>query len=150
MENNKSQLFSIDPEQCPEVIPDIEFGIPQIHAKRWGSEKWVTNNKDFCGKILYFNKGAKFSAHKHLLKREVFYLRVGQIKFTYVKMDTADFFEKIINAGECIYIPAGQLHQIEALEESEVIEFSTPHYSADSYRVFKGDSQNSQPTNNAV
>jgi len=136
-----SKLFSIDPEKCPEVIPEIEFGIPEIHNKSWGQEVWITNNEDFCGKILKFNKGAKFSLHCHRLKREVFFLRVGRIKLTYVKMDTADFFEREINPGECIYIPAGQLHQIEALEESEVVEFSTPHYFADSYRVFKGDSQ---------
>jgi mannose-6-phosphate isomerase-like protein (cupin superfamily) len=136
-----SQLFSINPEECPKVIPDIEFGVPEIHEKSWGQEVWVTNNEDFCGKILKFKKGSKFSAHKHLLKREVFLLTVGKIKFSYFQMNNADFFEREINPGECIYIPAGQLHQIEALEESEVIEFSTPHYSADSYRVFKGNSQ---------
>jgi hypothetical protein len=33
--------------------------------KGWGHELiWVTNDK-YCGKLLKFNKGAKFSMHFH-------------------------------------------------------------------------------------
>ena len=31
--------------------------------KGWGSELWIVNNKDYCGKILTFEKGKKLSIH---------------------------------------------------------------------------------------
>ena len=33
---------------------------PEVHVKAWGREEWIYNGPEYCGKILYFNKGAKF------------------------------------------------------------------------------------------
>tara|TARA_B100001029_G_scaffold45151_1_gene35639 strand:+ start:791 stop:958 length:168 start_codon:yes stop_codon:yes gene_type:complete len=48
---------------------DIKF-VP----KGWGYEKWICNTPDYCGKILFFEKGKRCSWHYHLLKDETFYL----------------------------------------------------------------------------
>ena len=46
---------------------DIKF-VP----KGWGFEKWIVNNEEYCGKLLYFAKGKRCSWHYHVLKDEVF------------------------------------------------------------------------------
>ena len=47
--------------------------------KGWGFEKWIVNNDEYCGKLLYFVKGRRCSWHYHVLKDEVFYVQSGKI-----------------------------------------------------------------------
>ncbi|HZY58384.1 MAG TPA: hypothetical protein VFE56_01395 [Candidatus Binataceae bacterium] len=44
-----------------------------------------------------------------------------------------------MSAGQCLDVPAGLIHQMEALEDAELLEFSTQHFDSDSHRVEKGD-----------
>lgn len=114
---------------------------PEEHPKGWGKELWVTNNDEFCGKILCFNKGAKISCHFHLLKNEVFYINTGVFELRLIDVDNAEIYSRTLFPGTCIDIPRGQPHQLICIEEGQVIEFSTKHQESDSYRVGKGDSQ---------
>ena len=41
--------------------------------------------------------------------------------------------------GDSFHVPVGLKHQMIALEDSELFEFSTEHFEEDSYRVIKGD-----------
>ena len=47
--------------------------------------------------------------------------------------------EIIMRAGDIKEIPVGLVHQMEALEDSELFEFSTEHFDEDSYRITKGE-----------
>jgi mannose-6-phosphate isomerase-like protein (cupin superfamily) len=51
--------------------------------------------------------------------------------------DRLDEFE--ISPGDCMDVAPGFVHQMEALEDSELFEFSTQHFDTDSYRLVKGD-----------
>jgi len=42
-------------------------------------------------------------------------------------------------AGECMDVPLGLVHQMEALEDAELYEFSTQHFDSDSHRIVAGD-----------
>ena len=46
--------------------------------KGWGYEKWIVNNEEYCGKLLFLAKGKKCSWHFHKLKDEVFYGQSGK------------------------------------------------------------------------
>lgn len=111
------------------------------HPKGWGKETWLANTSQYCGKLLCFNKGAKFSAHFHDIKNETFYVLKGKVKLTWFNLQNADEIVDILIEGEVIDIPRLCVHQVEALEESIIIEVSTQHFDSDSYRVRKGDSQ---------
>ncbi len=111
------------------------------HPKGWGREVWLAANEQYCGKLLCFNKGAKFSAHFHDLKNETFYVLKGMVRLTWFKLENADEIVEVLIEGEVIDIPRLCVHQVEALEESVIIEVSTQHLETDSYRVRKGDSQ---------
>jgi quercetin dioxygenase-like cupin family protein len=47
--------------------------------------------------------------------------------------------ELILNAGDSFHIYTGLKHQMIALEDCELFEFSTQHFEDDSYRIVKGD-----------
>ena len=44
----------------------------EIVKKGWGSEIIFANNEKYCGKVLHFKKGAKFSMHFHKEKEETY------------------------------------------------------------------------------
>jgi len=108
--------------------------------KGWGFEKWIVNNEEYCGKLLYFVKNKKCSWHYHRLKDETFYIQSGKIKLKYSEKDElAHALEVILNPGDKFHIYRGLRHQMIALEDTELFEFSTQHFDEDSYRLEKGD-----------
>lgn len=112
-----------------------------IVNKGWGSEEiWATNDK-YCGKLMHFNKDAKFSMHLHKEKDETWYVLSG--KFVVRTIDTTDagITEYILNKGDTWHNPPMLPHQIECLSEGTIIEVSTPDSVEDNYRVMPGDSQ---------
>ena len=112
----------------------------KIVNKGWGYEKWIVNKKQYCGKLLYFKKSKKCSWHYHKIKDEVFYLQSGKLLVKYSDGDELENAEEIIlNKGDNFHIYTGLKHQMIALEDSELFEFSTQHFDSDSYRIQKGD-----------
>ena len=108
--------------------------------KGWGYEKWIVNKEEYCGKLLFFNKDKRCSWHFHKLKDEVFYLQSGKMMIYYSDQDDISKANKLIlNAGENFHVYRGRRHQMFALEDSELFEFSTQHFDSDSYRITKGD-----------
>jgi len=108
--------------------------------KGWGYEKWIVNKSLYCGKLLFFNSGKKCSWHFHVKKDEVFYLQSGRMIVRYSDSDDLSKAEELmLEPGMNFYIYPGLRHQMEALEDSELYEFSTEHFDEDSYRIVKGD-----------
>ena len=107
--------------------------------KGWGSETWIVN-KEYCGKILHFDKGKKFSWHRHAIKDEFFYCVKGRLILRWGwddDINKANVSE--LSQGDGFHIPTGLLHQVEAIEESDIWEISTTHYDSDSERLIRGD-----------
>ena len=116
------------------------LAIPEIHVKGWGHEIWIVNNESYCGKILHFMEGKRCSFHYHMIKTETFYLQYGKLIVLYSEQNDIDAArEVILLPGDIFHVPIGLRHQMIALEESELFEFSTQHFENDSYRIIKGD-----------
>jgi len=108
--------------------------------KGWGFEKWIVNCEEYCGKLLYFVKGKKCSWHYHKLKDETFYIQSGKIRLRYSDDDEiAHAIEVILCPGDKFHIYRGLRHQMEALTDVELFEFSTQHFDEDSIRIERGD-----------
>lgn len=108
--------------------------------KGWGFEKWIVNNKKYCGKILFLIKDKKCSYHYHKIKEETFYIQSGSIILRYSMSEDINKSTCIIlKKGDVFHIPIRMIHQMEALEDTELFEFSTEHFEEDSYRIIKGD-----------
>ena len=108
--------------------------------KGWGHELWIVNKPEYCGKLLFFKKDKRCSWHHHKLKDEVFYLQSGNVMVNYSESDNLEKSEYIVlNPGDNFHVYRGLRHQILALEDSELFEFSTQHFDSDSHRIVKGD-----------
>tara|TARA_B100000029_G_scaffold311698_1_gene304178 strand:- start:39197 stop:39553 length:357 start_codon:yes stop_codon:yes gene_type:complete len=108
--------------------------------KGWGFEKWIVNCSEYCGKLLYFVKGKRCSWHYHVIKDEVFYIQSGKILLKYSDQDDLDNANEIVlSRGDNFHVQRGLRHQMIALEDTELFEFSTQHFDSDSHRVIKGD-----------
>ncbi len=112
-----------------------------IVEKKWGREVILHNDENYCGKLLQFNKGAKFSMHFHMKKVETFYVNKGRLVLKYIDTKDATTYTRELNVGDVIEIKPSDPHQIFAEEDSEIIEISTQHFDYDSYRIDKGDNQ---------
>lgn len=109
--------------------------------KGWGSELiWATNDK-YCGKLMHFNQGAKFSMHFHSEKDETWYVLNGKFMVRWITTDNAKQCEKELNVGDTWHNPPLFPHQLVCLEAGTIIEVSTPDSVEDNYRILPGDSQ---------
>lgn len=108
--------------------------------KGWGYEKWITNNEKYCGKLLHFVKGRRCSWHYHEMKDEVIYVQSGAIRLLHGKTDLMEEAQdSTLYRGDSFRLFPGIRHQMIALEDSEIFEFSTTHHDSDSVRIEKGD-----------
>ena len=106
----------------------------RIVKKVWGAEHWIVN-KEYCGKKLVLNKQHRCSLHGHKKKDETFYIIKGA-----VLMELSDDKGKIfkvwaMHPGDIQHITPNLYHRFTGIEDSEIIEFSTTHDEADSYRL---------------
>ena len=109
-------------------------------SKGWGFEKWIVNCEEYCGKLLYFVKGKRCSWHYHKLKDEVFYVQSGKLRVLYSSTDDLTIAQEVVlGPGSNFHVYRGLRHQMIALEDTELFEFSTQHFDSDSYRLEKGD-----------
>ena len=112
----------------------------KIVPKGWGYEKWIVNTEEYCGKLLHFIKGKRCSGPYHVLKDETFYLQEGKLHVLYSDNDDrGNAKDVILERGDKFHVYRGLRHQMLALEDTDMFEFSTQHFDEDSYRVIKGD-----------
>jgi quercetin dioxygenase-like cupin family protein len=111
--------------------------------KGWGHELiWATNDR-YCGKMMHFNTGARFSMHFHREKEETWYVQSGKFVVKWINTANAEQDEKELNPGDTWHNPPCMPHQLICVEEGTVVEVSTPDSVEDNYRVQPGDSQKS-------
>ena len=109
--------------------------------KGWGYELiWATTDQ-YCGKIMHFNRGAKFSMHFHAHKDESWLVQSGEFVVRWIDTKTADLHEKILRAGDTWHNPPLMPHQLVCYEAGSIIEVSTADSVEDNHRVLPGDSQ---------
>ena len=112
-----------------------------IVPKGWGEELIIENNNMYCGKLLKFKKGCKFSMHYHMIKDETWYVEEGEFIYRWIDTETAEVKVNRLYPKDIVRQRPGQPHQLEAVTDGVVFEVSTHHEDTDSYRVIKGDTQ---------
>ena len=107
------------------IIEPDEVYSTRVEEKAWGGEVTIHNDEEYCGKILLFKEGAKFSTHFHLKKRETWYIEKGKFKLKYIDTRDASEHEVILESGTIIEIDRGDPHQLIALTDGFIYEVST-------------------------
>ncbi len=92
--------------------------------KPWGYELIYAKTDRYVGKILHINRGESLSLQFHEIKEETLFVVSGVLKLT-IEAD-GERRELTLRAGEAFHIPPRMIHRMEALEDSDVAEVSTP------------------------
>jgi mannose-6-phosphate isomerase len=99
---------------------------PRRVEKPWGHEVWWARTADYAGKLLYVDAGHQLSLQLHREKDETSYLLSGRLRLT-CGPTVDDLEEEEIGPGHAWRIEPGIVHSIDAIEDSVVLEVSTPH-----------------------
>jgi mannose-6-phosphate isomerase-like protein (cupin superfamily) len=106
-----------------DVTPD---DLPVRVDKPWGHEIWWAWTDDYVGKILHVTAGHRLSVQYHERKDETSYVLRGRLRL--FKGPSADALaETQVGEGATWRNRPGEIHTIEAIEDSDVLEVSTPH-----------------------
>lgn len=101
--------------------------------KSWGWELWICNNERYCGKKLFIKQGHWLSFHHHEKKDEVLFVESGKIWFT--NNENGSLYSPELKAGQAFHVTTGVKHQMQAIEDTVLFEFSTQHFDEDSIRT---------------
>jgi mannose-6-phosphate isomerase len=93
--------------------------------KPWGHEVWWADTDHYAGKLLIVKAGQKLSVQVHREKDETSYLLEGRMKL-WQGPSAEELTEREIGPGTSWRNEPGVVHTIEAIEDSTVLEVSTP------------------------
>ncbi|HEX3804980.1 MAG TPA: cupin [Solirubrobacteraceae bacterium] len=103
-----------------------EQTLPRRVEKPWGYEIWWAATDEYVGKILHVNKGHRLSLQYHERKDESCYVLAGRLIVVQGESEET-LTERTVSVGDVWRNVPRVVHTIEALEDSDVLEASTPH-----------------------
>ena len=99
--------------------------LPRKTEKPWGYELLYALTEKYAGKIIFIKKAHRLSLQYHRVKDESLYLFQGMILLKSEELN-GQMNESLFNPGESIRLPPLTKHRIEALEDTLLLEVSTP------------------------
>lgn len=97
--------------------------------REWGVETFFADTERYLGKILRMKAGTKGGLQYHAHKVETFYVLEGTVIVRSESEDGQLVSEHVSGGMPVAYhIPAGAVHQVEAVTDCVLIEASTAHY----------------------
>ena len=100
---------------------------PRRVEKPWGWELIWADTDLYVGKILFVRAGQSLSLQFHREKDESWYVESGR-----ARLELGDVGQGILNAeviaeGASFHYGPGTVHRVTALEDTTILEVSTPH-----------------------
>jgi mannose-6-phosphate isomerase len=99
---------------------------PERVDKPWGYELIWAHSEHYVGKILFVRAGEELSLQFHKRKDETIYLQQGRIEIEISAPGVRIPEVGVATAGAAFRIRPGTVHRWRALEDSVVLEASTP------------------------
>lgn len=97
--------------------------VPYKVDKPWGYELVWARTERYVGKVLHVKAGHVLSLQYHNRKDETMHVLSGELILRTREGD--ELVARPFRAGESVHIPPLLVHQIEAVEDSDVLEAST-------------------------
>ena len=106
--------------------------------KPWGHELIWALSDVYCGKVLFVKAGESLSLQYHEAKDESWLIQSGRAKIELGAVGDEHLVEDVVGPGATFRYRPGTVHRITALEDTTILEVSTPHLEdvvrlADSY-----------------
>jgi len=100
---------------------------PQRVEKPWGWELIWALTDGYAGKILFVKAGESLSLQFHNEKDESWYVLDGRAHVELCRAGEGILEEEVVVPGAAFHFPPGTVHRLTALEDTRILEVSTPH-----------------------
>ncbi|HEV3478786.1 MAG TPA: cupin domain-containing protein [Gaiellaceae bacterium] len=105
-----------------------QFGFePRRVEKPWGHELIWALTDQYAGKLLSIEAGHALSLQFHREKDESWYVLDGRAELELAAAGEKAISSEVVTPGAAFRIEPGTVHRIRALEDTVIIEVSTPH-----------------------
>jgi mannose-6-phosphate isomerase len=102
----------------------FEVDVKRIE-KPWGYELVYASTDRYSGKLLFIKAGEQLSLQFHKKKDETIYVHSGRVEFE-IGDPGKPIDTEVVAPGRAFHLPAGTVHRIRALEDTVILEVSTP------------------------
>jgi mannose-6-phosphate isomerase len=99
---------------------------PRKVEKPWGWELIWAHADAYIGKILFVRAEESLSLQFHREKDESWYVESGRAELQLGSAGEAVLSTEIVSAGACFRLRPGTVHRVKALEDTTILEVSTP------------------------
>ena len=94
--------------------------------KPWGHELIFAVTDRYAGKLLVVNAGESLSLQFHKVKDEAWYVLEGRAELELGAAGEGVLNTEVIAAGASFHFPPGTVHRLRAIEDTTILEVSTP------------------------
>ena len=94
--------------------------------KPWGHELIWARTDDYVGKVLFVKAGESLSLQFHREKDESWLVHAGRARLELGSVGDPVLKEEVIASGAAFRFRPGTVHRVTALEDTTIIEASTP------------------------
>ena len=105
---------------------------PRRVEKPWGWELIWAEADQYVGKLLFIRAGEALSLQYHEMKHEPWLVHEGQARLELGQADDGALEIVEVVPGDALRYPPGTLHRVTALEDTLILEVSTPRTSTTS------------------
>jgi mannose-6-phosphate isomerase len=95
--------------------------------KPWGHELLWALADAYCGKVLFVRAGESLSLQFHRQKEESWYFQAGRAEVEVGAVGEAVLSREVVGPGAAFHFVPGTVHRVRALEDTTILEVSTPH-----------------------
>lgn len=99
---------------------------PERVEKPWGSELIWALSEAYAGKLLSVNAGQELSLQFHREKDESWYVLEGRAELELAAAGEKATATEVVTPGAAFRITPGTVHRIRALDDTVILEVSTP------------------------
>jgi mannose-6-phosphate isomerase-like protein (cupin superfamily) len=100
---------------------------PERIDKPWGYELLWAHAEQYVGKVLFVRAGCSLSLQFHRVKDESWYVQSGRAELQLGDVGQAVLKREVVGPGASFRFPPGTVHRVTAIEDTTILEVSTPH-----------------------
>lgn len=117
-------------------IPPVDKPI-KVEEKYWGDMTTIFDRLGVSVKRIHMKANTQSSMEFHVRKRESYYIEKGKLKLG-LRVGRGTNKSIVLNQGDIYHIEPGLMHMRMAIDDTIIIELSTPDDDSDSHIVEDG------------
>jgi mannose-6-phosphate isomerase len=120
-----------DPDHDHRTSPNLE-GVdrfasePRKVEKPWGHELIFAVTDRYAGKLIFVKAGESLSLQFHNVKDEAWYVLEGRAQLELGAPGQRVLAREVVAQGASFRFPPGTVHRLRAVEDTTILEVSTP------------------------